>query len=185
MKEKNKIVLITGGVRSGKSEFAESLLQNEKRVLYIATAKITDKEMEHRVEKHKKRRNSAWKTYEGYKDLGKIIKDYDEKNILLDCVTVMTTNLMFHKEIDYENIKEEDLDRILESIKKEFYDLIISVNEENKNIILVTNEVGYSIVPAYKLGRIFRDFQGIINKFIASLSDEVYLVTCGIPLKIK
>ncbi|MCS4515529.1 bifunctional adenosylcobinamide kinase/adenosylcobinamide-phosphate guanylyltransferase [Clostridium botulinum] len=51
--------------------------------------------------------------------------------------------------------------------------------------MLVTNEVGYSIVPAYKLGRIFRDFQGIINKFIASLSDEVYLVTCGIPLKIK
>ncbi len=97
----------------------------------------------------------------------------------------MTTNLMFHEEIDYENIKEEQLDEILEGIKKEFYDLIISVKEENKNIILVTNEVGYSIVPAYKLGRIFRDFQGIINKFIASLSDEVYLVICGIPLKIK
>ncbi len=79
MKEKNKIVLITGGVRSGKSEFAESLLQNEESVLYIATAKITDKEMEHRVEKHRERRNSIWKTYEGYKDLGKIIKDYDEK----------------------------------------------------------------------------------------------------------
>ncbi|EPS52309.1 adenosylcobinamide kinase/adenosylcobinamide-phosphate guanylyltransferase [Clostridium botulinum A1 str. CFSAN002368] len=120
MSDKNKVALITGGVRSGKSEFAESLLQNEKSVLYIATAKITDKEMEHRVEKHKERRNSTWKTYEGYKDLGKIIKYYDEKNILLDCVTVMTTNLMFHKEIDYENIKEGELDEILEGIKKNF-----------------------------------------------------------------
>ncbi len=79
MSDKNKVVLITGGVRSGKSEFAESLLQNEKNVLYIATAKITDKEMEHRVEKHKERRNSEWKTYEGYKDLGKIIKYHNEK----------------------------------------------------------------------------------------------------------
>ncbi|MDS1003888.1 bifunctional adenosylcobinamide kinase/adenosylcobinamide-phosphate guanylyltransferase [Clostridium sporogenes] len=182
---KSKVVLITGGVRSGKSEFAESLLQNEDSVLYIATAKITDKEMERRIEKHKERRNSTWKTYEGYKDLRKIIKNYKEKNILLDCVTVMITNLMFHKEIDYENIKEEELESILESIKKEFYDLILSVREENKNIILVTNEVGYSIVPAYKLGRIFRDFAGSINKFIASLSSDVYLVSCGIPLKIK
>ncbi|EPS49909.1 adenosylcobinamide kinase/adenosylcobinamide-phosphate guanylyltransferase [Clostridium botulinum CFSAN002367] len=120
MSNKNKVVLITGGVRSGKSEFAESLLQKEKSVLYIATAKITDKEMEHRVEKHKERRNSEWKTYEGYKDLGKIIKYHNEKNILLDCVTIMTTNLMFHKEIDYENIKEEELDEILEGIKKNF-----------------------------------------------------------------
>ncbi|WP_251860128.1 bifunctional adenosylcobinamide kinase/adenosylcobinamide-phosphate guanylyltransferase [Clostridium sp. Marseille-Q2269] len=185
MKNKGKITLITGGVRSGKSEFAESLLENEESVLYIATAKITDHEMEHRAEKHKQRRSASWKTYEGYMDLGEVIKNYKEKNILLDCVTTTITNLMFHKEIDYENITEEELDRILEGIKKQFNNLIISSTHENKNIILVTNEVGYGVVPPYKLGRIFRDFQGIINKFIASLSDEVYLVACGIPLKIK
>ncbi|GAA0739243.1 bifunctional adenosylcobinamide kinase/adenosylcobinamide-phosphate guanylyltransferase [Clostridium oceanicum] len=180
-----KVVLITGGVRSGKSEFAEELLNDKEDVLYIATAKTLDKEMEDRVYIHKKRRKNSWKTYEGYKDLNYKLKEYDEKYILLDCVTNMITNLMFDEKIDYDKAKFEELEDILKNIKNEFYNLIKKVRDSGKTIVFVTNEVGYGVVPEYKLGRIFRDFSGNINKYIASLSDEVFLVSCGIPLKLK
>lgn len=185
MGHEGKIILITGGARSGKSEFAESLLKDKKEVLYIATANITDDEMKNRIEKHKKRRPKAWNTYEGFYDLDKVLYKRSEKYILLDCITVMITNLMFQENIDYEKISSDELEELLNRIKKEFEKLIYAAIENKKQLIMVTNEVGYSVVPAYKLGRIFRDFAGNINKFIASISDEVYLVTCGIPLKIK
>ncbi|NEZ47005.1 bifunctional adenosylcobinamide kinase/adenosylcobinamide-phosphate guanylyltransferase [Clostridium niameyense] len=185
MGHESKIILITGGARSGKSEFAESLLKDEKEVLYIATANITDDEMKNRIEKHRERRPKAWNTYEGSYNLDKVLYKRSEKYILLDCVTVMITNLMFQENIDYDKISSDKLEDLLNKIKKEFEKLIYSAIENKKQLIMVTNEVGYGVVPAYKLGRIFRDFAGSINKFIAFISDEVYLVTCGIPLKIK
>lgn len=179
------ITLVTGGSRSGKSSFSEKLLSHTNDVLYIATAIVTDKEMEYRIERHKKGRNQKWKTLENYENLHDKISNYKEKYILLDCVTVMTTNLMFSKHTDYENLSQEEIDKVCDYIKLQFKKLIDKVKEEDKEIVMVTNEVGWGLVPEYKLSRIFRDIAGFVNQYIAELSDEVYLVSCGLPLKLK
>ena len=181
----SKITLVTGGSRSGKSSFAENLLKDTDDVLYIATAIITDVEMEHRIKKHVDSRNSKWETYEGFFDLDKAIAKYDMENIMLDCVTIMTTNLMFKQELDFDNMSMEEVDNLLKNIKNEFQKLILKAKESNKNLVMVTNEVGLGLVPETKLSRIFRDIAGFVNQYIASLSDEVYLICCGLPLKLK
>jgi adenosylcobinamide kinase/adenosylcobinamide-phosphate guanylyltransferase len=180
-----KVILVTGGSRSGKSTFAEELLKDKNNVLYIATAIVTDGEMADRIEKHKERRNENWSTFEGYKNLDSAIKGSACEYILLDCVTVMTTNLMFDEERDFDNISPEEIDSLEDEIQSQFNILIEAVKEENKTIVMVTNEVGSGLVPEYKLGRIFRDIAGRVNQKLGAVSDEVYLVTCGIPLKIK
>lgn len=180
-----KVVLITGGARSGKSKFAEELLKRDDDVVYIATAIVTDEEMEDRIKKHRERRNSKWTTFEGYSNLDKVVVDYPSPKLLLDCVTIMMTNLMFEEEKNFDNIKEEQVDIILEKIKREFIKFIEEVKKKDKTLIMVTNEVGSGLVPEYKLGRIFRDIAGTINQLLAAMSDEVYFVTCGIPMKIK
>lgn len=181
----SKITLVTGGSRSGKSTFAENLLKNTDDVLYIATAIITDEEMGHRIEKHINSRNSKWTTYEGFYDLDEVIENNDNSNIMLDCVTIMTTNLMFREVTDFDNISMEKTDELLSDIKSQFEKLILKARATNKNLVMVTNEVGSGLVPESKLSRVFRDIAGFVNQYIASLSDEVYLICCGLPLKLK
>lgn len=183
--KKGKVVLVTGGSRSGKSRFAEELLKDEEQVLYIATAIVTDKEMEDRINKHIERRNKNWTTYEGYCDLDCAIERNSQSYIMLDCVTIMLTNLMFNKERDFDNMKMEEVEELELKIKSEFEKLISKARELDKTLVMVTNEVGYGLVPEYKLSRIFRDLAGSLNQFIAEKSDEVYLVACGLPLKLK
>ncbi|WP_461204676.1 bifunctional adenosylcobinamide kinase/adenosylcobinamide-phosphate guanylyltransferase [Clostridium sp. DL1XJH146] len=181
----SKITLVTGGCRSGKSSFAENIYKDEEDVLYIATAKAIDDEMKDRIDKHKKSRNNKWSTYEGYRDLDRIIEKRSERNILLDCVTILITNYMFEENRDIEKENEKEVDKVIQEIKIDIGEFILKAREENKNLVFVTNEVGYGIVPEYKLGRIFRDITGFINKYIADQSDEVYLTVCGIPMKVK
>lgn len=181
----SKIILVTGGSRSGKSSFAESLLKDTEDVLYIATAIVTDKEMEDRIKKHRESRNSKWETYEGFKNLDEVIENCTHKNIMLDCVTVMITNLMFEENRDFENITMEEVDELLKYIKNQFEKLIDKAKEKHINLVMVTNEIGSGLVPEYKLSRIFRDIAGFTNQFIAKNSNEVYFVTCGLPLKLK
>lgn len=181
----HKVVLVTGGSRSGKSTFAESLLKDKEDVLYIATAIVTDSEMEDRIKKHRDRRSPNWDTLEGFKDLDKKLKDYKNEYILLDCVTIMLTNLMFECERDFDHMTMEGIDELLQYIKSQFDLLIFRTKELDRTLIMVTNEVGYGLVPEYKLSRIFRDMAGSVNQHIASLSDEVYLVACGLPVKLK
>ena len=181
----SSITLVTGGSRSGKSSFGESLLKDTDDVLYIATAIVTDEEMAARIKRHRESRNQNWPTYEGYKDLHKAIENYSEKNIFLDCVTVMTTNLLFDSPIDFDKASQEEIDKVTEYIKKQFTSLLLKAKELDKNLILITNEVGWGLVPEYKLSRIFRDVAGFVNQHIATLCDNVYLVSCGLPLKLK
>lgn len=177
------ICLITGGARSGKSSFAESLYKDKKNVVYIATSKIYDKEMEERVKLHKKSRPSEWRTYEGnYKLSGAI---GEEKNYLLDCITVLTSNIMFYISKDVEYIDYYLQKEIEDQVVLELENLINEIKDKDYNLILVTNEVGDSIVPQHHISRVFRDIQGRVNQRIALLSDTVYLVCCGIPVKIK
>ncbi|WP_373898233.1 bifunctional adenosylcobinamide kinase/adenosylcobinamide-phosphate guanylyltransferase [Haloimpatiens sp. FM7315] len=181
----DKTVLVTGGSRSGKSRFAENLLKETDDVLYIATAIVTDKEMEDRITKHRLNRNRKWETYEGFIDLEDVVEKCKHKNIMLDCVTVMITNLMFNKKIDFDNMTMEEVDELLTYIESQFEKFILKSKEKGINLVMVTNEVGSGLVPEYKLSRIFRDIAGLTNQFIAKLCDEVYLISCGLPLKLK
>lgn len=177
------ITLVTGGARSGKSRFAESLYINREDVVYIATSKITDVEMRERVKLHQESRPKEWRTYEGNYDLHKSIGE--EKNYLLDCITVLTSNIMFDISKDVEYIDYNMQREIENTIILEIEKLINEIRLKNYNLVLVTNEVGDSIVPEHHVSRVFRDIQGRVNQRIASLTDEVYLVCCGIPVKIK
>lgn len=180
-----KVILVTGGSRSGKSTFAEKLLENKDDVLYIATAVVTDKEMEKRIEKHRIRRNPKWGIVEGYKELDCVLQKDKHKYVMLECIGTMVTNLMFDKNYDFENMCSEDIEKLSVHIKNEIERLIQAARVEDKDLIIVTNEVGWSLVPEYKLGRIFSDILGSINQFVGSQSDEAYLVSCGFPLKLK
>ena len=177
------ITLVTGGARSGKSRFAENLYKDEKDVVYIATSKAKDAEMRERVKLHQDSRPSEWRTYEGNYDLQNSIGK--ERNYLLDCITVLTSNIMFDISKDVEYIDYDMQRRIEDTVIREMQNLINGISLKDYNLVLVTNEVGDSIVPEHHISRVFRDIQGRINQKIASLADEVYLVCCGIPVKIK
>lgn len=181
----SRSVLVTGGSRSGKSSYAEGIYEGRDDILYIATAIVTDKEMEDRIQKHKEDRNSKWETYEGFRDLHKAVDQTEMGGILLDCVTIMTTNILFEKERDFDSMRKDEMNEILDDIKCEFKKLIEAAEEKGIDLVMVTNEVGSGIVPEYKISRIFRDIAGWVNQYVASLSSEVYLVSCGLPLKLK
>lgn len=177
------ITFVIGGARSGKSTFAENLYKNKKDVVYIATSKVLDVEMEERVKLHRQSRPSYWRTFEGSYSLKEAIGL--EKHYLLDCITVLSSNIMYDltKDIEYIDYKLQDLveDTIVEEVKR----LINEINARNYKLVLVSNEVGFSLVPENHISRVFRDIQGRVNQKIASLSDEVYLLVAGIPVKIK
>jgi adenosylcobinamide kinase / adenosylcobinamide-phosphate guanylyltransferase len=183
-----KVVLITGGARSGKSTYAENkAIEYGQKVMYIATSIPFDEEMQDRVRKHKERRSKDWLTYEAYKDLKRV---YDNNAcfevILLDCITVMVTNLLFDfARGDFEALTNAEINTIEKSIMEEVEDFISAARVNSQTVIIVTNELGSGIVPEYKSGRVFRDIAGRVNQFIASSADEVYLTVCGIPIKIK
>jgi adenosylcobinamide kinase / adenosylcobinamide-phosphate guanylyltransferase len=180
----SKITLVTGGARSGKSSFAQSILQ-DKEVLYIATSIPFDDEMNDRIRKHREDRPHNWDTIECYKDIYIHLKDRKEKYMLLDCLTIMVTNLMFYYEKDWDNIDMDGINKIEALIADEIKKLIECVRSLDINLVIVTNELGMGIVPASLLSRAFRDIAGRMNQIMAKLSDEVYFVVSGIPMKIK
>lgn len=177
------IRLITGGARSGKSSFAESLFQDREDVVYIATSRVGDIEMKNRVRIHQERRPKSWKTCEANYSLFELIGGQDA--YLLDCVSLLVSNIMFDisKEMDF--IGPDFEKEIEEAVIFELEVLIAKIKENKKELVLVTNEVGMSIVPDNHISRVYRDILGRVNQKIASLSDEVYLVCCGLDLRIK
>lgn len=181
------LVMITGGARSGKSEFAEKLAlqKGENSVLYIATSIPFDDEMKERVKRHKERRPPFWQTKEAYKNLYGIISKSSAEVVLIDCLTVMITNLLMEVDLTWDNAGADEIGNIENRIADEIDEILIAKENFNKYIIIVTNEVGMGLVPEYKLGRIFRDIAGRMNKKVAEVSDEVYLMVSGIPIKIK
>ena len=168
----NRIIFIIGGARSGKSSFAlkeASKISGKKA--YIATAEALDGEMKIRIEKHRKDRGSKWDTYEEPLKISGIIEKIKDKYnvIVIDCLTLWLSNIMHRNK----NIKSE-----IES----FCSLLFAVN---CSLFTVSNEVGMGIVPDNEMAREFRDLAGFLNQKIAEIADEVYVVTAGIPIKIK
>lgn len=178
-----KIVLVTGGARSGKSSFAESLYKDIKDVVYIATSRVYDSEMEDRIRLHRLQRPYEWKTFEGNYNLYEAVDE--TPNYLLDCLTVLTSNIMFDITKDFERIPLEKQRETEDWIVKEIEELIKNVRNIEGNLVMVTNEVGYSIVPENHVARVYRDIVGRVNQRVAALCDEVYIVACGLPLRLK
>lgn len=183
-----KIILVTGGARSGKSSYAEKKAKElEGDILYIATAIPFDEEMKLRVKKHREGRPSTWSTLEAYKDFDSKLKAALEgkAGVLLDCITNLVSNLILEKCKNVEEIKTDETVEIENYVKGEIEKLIKSIREAAVPFIIVTNEVGMALVPEYPLGRLFRDLAGIVNQILAKEAEEVYFCVSGIPMKIK
>ncbi len=181
--------LITGGARSGKSRLAEEYAKDSSgKVVYIATAIPFDEGMKDRIKKHKLSRPDDWKTIEKFKDFKDLSKNpafLECDIIILDCITLMVSNLMLESGLDFDNCSLEEVDSLETDIFKEIEGLLAVVDLHNKEITLVTNEVGMGLVPPYRLGNIFRDIAGRVNQYLAQEAQEVYFMVSGIPTKIK
>ena len=170
-KVKRKIILITGGQRSGKSREAERLaLSLSKHPVYVATAHIWDDEFRERVHKHQERRGPQWTNIEEEKYLSK--HDLTERVVVVDCVTLWLTNFFF---------ETSDVDQTLEAVKDEFD----RFTTHDATYIFVTNEIGSGGVSDNAIQRKFTDLEGWMNQYIASKADEVILMVSGIPVKVK
>ena len=182
-----KLIFVTGGARSGKSSFAEEQVKIfDEKTAYIATAIAFDDGMKDRIKKHQAQRPAKWQTIEAYHDFEKVKNDpafIEAQVILFDCLTVMVTNNMLDQQVDYDICSMETVGQIEELIKIEVETLLDVCKD--KTLVMVTNEVGMGLVPAYKLGSYFRDIAGRMNQLVASRADEVYLCVSGIPVKIK
>lgn len=168
-----KIILITGGARSGKSNFAEELAKKQGgKLFYIATGQPLDKEMRDRIKKHKKRRMKLWKTIEEPKNISLVLLNISRGITVLDCITLWINNLI-DKGLSDKAVKNE-VSRVLKIADRGKF-----------SIIIVTNEVGCGIVPNNKLARRYRDLLGTINQIIAKKADIVYWMCSGIPMEVK
>lgn len=167
-----RIILITGGQRSGKSQKAEALaLVLSDRPVYLATARIWDDEFQERVRRHKERRGPQWTNIEEEMYLSR--HDLTGRVIVIDCVTLWLTNFFF--------TNNSDTDKVLEMAKKEFD----AFTRQDATYIFVTNEIGLGGVSDNALQRRFTDVQGWMNQYIATKADEVILMVSGIEVKIK
>lgn len=165
------ITLVTGGARSGKSAFAERLVAGAgSRAVYIATAEPGDEEMAARIAAHRARRDGRWTTCEAPLALVDTLRSTDgDAPRLVDCLTLWLSNLLL-ADRDWE--QEAD-------------GLLAELSRQRAPVILVSNEVGSGLVPDTPLGRRFRDAAGRLNQQVAGVSDAVWLVVAGIPLRIK
>lgn len=187
------MILIIGGARSGKSRAAERLANEAAAtlggsVLYIATALPTDDEMVERIARHRESRPQHWHTYEGYQQLSETVRAQSRTHsvILLECITTMLTNLLFDwadgrdpQTLDYDALEQwlyQQVDALLAAFGS------VSVESE---VIVVTNELGWGIVPDNTLSRRFVDIAGRVNQTLARRADSVYMTVSGIELKIK
>jgi len=179
-----KIVLVTGGARSGKSEVAEQLAAAfSGRVIYLATAGVYDDEMVHRVEKHQSRRPAHWVTVEETHWLARALMAVPCGScVLVDCLTLWITNLLLDDSLPPQGAAEVDQE---EYIVNEIVRVMETARSRKLLLILVSNQVGCGVVPDNRLGRLFRDVAGRVNQQVAALADRVYLVTAGIPVELK
>lgn len=196
------IVTVTGGARSGKSSFAEKFcMKQADSGLYIATAQAFDEEMRQRIELHRSQREGSgfrWTTVEEPLKLAGLLTGtagtYGTSTssgesgsikalapvVLVDCLTLWLTNVLLASE----STEAGDGD-ISDAVELEIDRLVSAVAAYPGHLVMVTNEVGSGIVPEYPLGRIYRDYAGMLNRKMAEISDSVFLVTAGIPIELK
>lgn len=172
-KTQAKIIMVTGGQRSGKSVYAEKMVLDMcERPAYLATARIFDEDMRKRVEVHKGRRKERWVNLESPLYIAE--NTFNAKDVvLIDCLTLLATNWFFE-------MKENVADALGE-LRRQLEKVFLS----GATFVIVTNEVGLGGIGINAMQRHFADLQGTINQYVAGLADEVYLIVSGIPVKIK
>ena len=166
-----QIILITGGARSGKSKYAEQRAgEMGDRRLYVATAEAKDEEMSQRIAEHQKRRGNQWRTIEEPVELAEVLQAQRGKtdSALVDCLTLWISNLLTGRDEKY---VEEKVEQLVETLPQLDF-----------HVVLVTNEVGWGIVPGNLLARQFRDLAGWANQRIAAAASEVVLMVAGMPM---
>jgi adenosylcobinamide kinase/adenosylcobinamide-phosphate guanylyltransferase len=174
------MTFILGGARSGKSRFAQELAAKlGLRVLFVATGEALDEEMNARIEAHKRSRSPAWKTLEAPTDVAKALRNKigNAEVVIVDCVTLLVSNLMGTEDIDAKTLEKK--------VTAELEELVAFVKTKKAQFIIVSNEVGLGVVPAYHAGRVYRDVLGTANQILAGNADEVYFMVAGIPIKLK
>ena len=171
----NTVTFVLGGVRSGKSRFAQRIASGFGSVIFIATAKPSDAEMELRIERHRKSRPAAWQTLEVPVDLDVAISSLQDPKQLgvIDCLTVYLANVM-SKAQGQESAIKEHTERLCSALK-----------ETRASIIVVSNEVGSGVHAATATGRFYCDLLGELNQRVAALADNVILMVAGIPVPVK
>ena len=167
-----RIILITGGARSGKSSIAEKMaLSLAPNPIYLATARIWDEEFRQRVLRHQRNRGPQWTNIEEEKQLS--LHDCTGRVVLVDCLTLWCTNFFF------------DLGADVEQALKEAQAEFDRFTAQEATFLFVTNEIGSGGVSTDEVQRKFTDLQGWMNQYVAQRADEVYLMVSGIPLRIK
>ena len=211
-----RLILVTGGARSGKSSYAERLAAqlaepHDVRVTYVATSQAYDEEMEQRVAAHQSARPAGWTTIESPLHVPRALIDVAAAEInarpgfvspspivLLDCVTLWVTNLLFSggafggsappedgynydKDLLPQDEERAAADRVTAAVE----DLLAAVATTGVTLVAVTNEVGLGVVPEYPLARLYRDQLGWANQRLARSADKVYFLVSGFPLDVK
>ena len=172
MASPGKSVLVLGGARSGKSSYAEKMVESSGlQPLYLATGRAFDKEMENRIAIHRDRRGSEWQTVEEPLDLigALTLNAATDRFVLVDCLTLWLTTLM----------KAE------RDITTETASLVAMLPNLAGPVVFVSNEVGLGIVPENRMAREFRDHAGFLHQAVAAIADEVYFMAAGLPLRMK
>ncbi|WP_139976140.1 bifunctional adenosylcobinamide kinase/adenosylcobinamide-phosphate guanylyltransferase [Ochrobactrum sp. CGA5] len=167
-----KSVLVLGGARSGKSSYAEKMVESSGlQPFYLATGRAFDKEMESRISIHRDRRGSEWQTVEEPLDLVGALTLHvaEDRFVLVDCLTLWLTNLMMAGR----------------DITAETASLVTVLPDLTGPVVFVSNEVGLGIVPENRMAREFRDHTGFLHQAVAAVADEVYFIAAGLPLKMK
>jgi adenosylcobinamide kinase/adenosylcobinamide-phosphate guanylyltransferase len=172
---RNAVTLVLGGVRSGKSHYAQRLGERAGRVVFVATAEPRDEEMQRKVERHRKTRPTHWRTVEEPLGLAEAITRHGSSCdlIIIDCLTFFAANLLQAKGDD-PAANEAEIEA-----------LCAALQAPPCSIVLVSNEVGSGVVPAYPSGRRFRDLLGEMNQSVARVASNVLLLVAGLPLVLK
>ncbi len=187
-----QIVLILGGARSGKSAFAERLaLRSGKSVAYIATATAGDEDMHERIRRHQEARPAGWYTIEEPLDLVHALRLGAAHGdvVVLDCITLWLSNwlCMQGDEHEWEQVSPLRMNRYIDGVVAEIEGAlrVVAQLDQRKSLVVVSNEVGLGTVPAYALGRLYRDALGHVNQCLASAATRVYLMVAGLGVDVK
>ena len=178
-----RLILVLGGVRSGKSDYAEELAHSlaQDQVLFVATAEAGDAEMARRIAAHQQSRPASWHTLEAPRNIGEAIQNQigDATMVLVDCITLLVSNVMFAVGDDPDTAQAE------RAVQEEIQALLRTCQSSSMTCIAVSNEVGLGVVPEHRLGRLYRDLLGKANQSLAAQADEVYLMVAGLAVELK
>lgn len=162
-----------------------ALMHGTEDAAFIATAQALDPEMEIRIQKHRQERPAQWKTYEAPFSPVRVIRRTRHKAYILDCITMLVSNLMLDAWPSHMPSGHGFQESVREHVLMTAQDLVEAMQANGADFYLVTNEVGYGLVPENPMGRMFRDLLGEVNTILAGAADRLILMVCGVPMQVK